>query len=126
MMSDLHSHPEAADLVDATIAFLTETLAPVVPAEHAFHLRVAVNVLSMVARELRSGAGDEAAHLARLAALGFADDADLASAARAGRLAEEVMPRVRAALLADAEARLRVANPRFAADFEAEQGDVSL
>jgi hypothetical protein len=126
MMSDLHSHPEAADLVDATIAFMTETLAPAVPAEHAFHLRVAVNVLSMVARELRCGAGDEAAHLTRLTALGFADDADLASAVREGRVAEEVMARVRVALLADAEARLRVANPRFAADYEAEQGDTSV
>jgi hypothetical protein len=117
-MSDLHSHPDAPHLLDATIEFLTDVLAPAVPAEHAFHLRVAVNALRMVRRELDGGDQDEAAHRTRLAALGFADDAELAAALRAGEVSADLMPRVRAGLLADAQARLRVANPRFVADYE--------
>ena len=116
-MSDLHSHPDAGELLDAAIAFLTDVLAPAVPAEHAFHLRVALNALGMVRRELEAGGDDEAAHRSRLGALGYADDAELAVALRAGEVPAELMPAVRACLLADAEARLRVANPRFVTDY---------
>ena len=119
-MTDLHSHPDAPHLLDATIEFLADVLAPAVPAEHAFHLRVAVNALRMVRRELAGGDEDEAAHRTRLAALGFADDAGLAAALRAGAVPADLMPQVRAGLLADAQARLRVANPRFVADYERE------
>jgi Domain of unknown function (DUF6285) len=119
-MSDLHAHPSAVELLDATIEFLTGVLAPAVPAEHTFHLRVAVNALGMVRRELELGGVDEAAHRQRLAALGFADDAELASALRAGDVADHLMPQVRAGLLADAEARLRVANPPFVANYESD------
>jgi hypothetical protein len=119
-MSELHSHPSAVELLDATIAFLTDVLAPAVPTEHAFHLRVALNALGMVRRELELGGGDEAEHRERLAALGFSDDAALAVALRAGEVAEDLLPWVHAALLADAEARLRVANPRFVAGYAAD------
>jgi Domain of unknown function (DUF6285) len=116
-MTDLHSHPDAGELLDATIEFLTDVLTPAVPAEHAFHLRVALNALGMVRRELGSG-DDEAAHRERLGALGYAEDAELAVALRAGDVPAGLMPAVRACLLADAQARLRVANPRFVADYE--------
>jgi uncharacterized protein DUF6285 len=112
---NLHSPPSAAELLDATIEFLGGLA---VPAEHAFHLRVAVNALHMVRRELESTVDDEAAHRARLAALGYADDAALAAALRAGEVPADRMHRVRASLLADAEARLRVANPRFVGAYE--------
>ena len=118
-MSDLHSHPDAGELLDATIEFLADVLTPAVPAEHAFHLRVAVNALRIVGRELRTGRDDEAAHRDRLAVLGYADDAALATALRAGEVPADLKPQVRAGLLADAEARLRVANPRFVADYDA-------
>jgi hypothetical protein len=116
-VSDLHSHPDAGELLDATIEFLTDVLAPAVPAEHVFHLRVALNALAMVRRELRAG-GDESEHRSRLGTLGYAKDAELATALRAGEVSVEQMPAVRACLLADAEARLRVANPRFVTDYE--------
>lgn len=121
-MSDLHSHPNAAELLDATIEFLTDVLTPAVPTEHAFQLRVAVNALGMLRRELQYGGADEAAHLSRLAAIGFADDAQLAAALRAGTVPADLMPQVRACLLADAEARLRVASPRFVADYDGVDG----
>jgi hypothetical protein len=120
--SELHSHPDAGELLDATIAFLGDVLTPAVPAEHAFHLRVAVNALRMVQREIADGGEGEAAHRERLAALGFADDAALATALRAGEVPADLMPQVRADLLADAQARLRVANPRFVADYDAAEG----
>ena len=117
-MSDLHSHPSAAELLDATIEFLTDAVTPTVPVEQAFHLRVALNALSMVRRELESPGDDDASHLRRLAAIGYADDAALAVALRAGEVPADRMPQVRASLLADAEARLLVVNPRFVADYE--------
>jgi hypothetical protein len=116
-MSDLHNYPDAGELLDAAIEFLTGLA---VADERAFHLRVAVNALGIVRRELRSAPDDEAAHRQRLAELGFTDDADLASALRAGQVPSSLLAPVRAALLADAEARLRVANPRFVAAYEAE------
>jgi hypothetical protein len=117
-MSEVHNHPTAAQLLDATIEFLTEVLAPAVPAEHAFHLRVALNSLGIVRRELKSGAEDDLAHRHRLAALGFAGDEQLARALRTGTVPEDQLPAVRASLLADVEARLRVANPRFIAEYD--------
>jgi hypothetical protein len=95
--SDLHTYPDAADLLDAAIEFLAGLA---VADEHAFHLRVALNALGIVRRELESGAEDEAAHRERLAELGFTDDADLASALRAGQVPSSLLAPVRAALLA--------------------------
>ena len=71
---------------------------------------------------IADGGEGEAAHRERLAALGFADDAALATALRAGEVPADLMPQVRADLLADAQARLRVANPRFVADYDAAEG----
>jgi hypothetical protein len=119
-VTNLHSHPTAAELLDATIEFLTDTVAPAIPVEQAFHLRVALNALGMVRRELESTVDDDAAHRHRLAAIGYADDAALAAALRAGEVPADRMPLVRASLLADAEARLRVANPRFATTYDAD------
>jgi hypothetical protein len=118
-VSDVHSHPNAAELLDATIEFLTDAITPAVPVEHAFHFRVALNALGMVRRELESTADDDAAHRSRLAAIGYADDAALAAALRAGEVPADRMPQVHASLLADAEARLWAVNPRFAADYDA-------
>ena len=50
-----------------------------------FEARVARNALRRVERELRLGPAIAAAHAARLRGLGFADDAALAAAIRAGR-----------------------------------------
>jgi hypothetical protein len=116
-MNEVHNYPSAAELLDATIEFLSEVLAPAVPAEHAFHLRVALNTLGIVRRELEVGTEDDVAHQRRMAELGFADDEQLARALRAGAVPDEQIPAVRASLLADVEARLRVANPRFVADY---------
>ena len=111
-MSDLFDHPTAAELLDATIGYLTETVQPLLPREQAYGFRVALAALAIVGRELRDGPAAEAAHAERLAALGFADDAALADGLRSGTIPDGELPAVRAALLADAEARLGVSDPR--------------
>jgi hypothetical protein len=76
-----------------------------------FHVRVAANVVAMVAREMVLGPDQEQAHTARLHGLGVSSDTELAAAIRAGTLdarADEVRAVVRAAV-AD---KLAVANPR--------------
>jgi hypothetical protein len=113
-VSDLHSHPTGPELLDAVLGYLTDTVRPLLPPEQAYPFRVALAALAIVGRELRSGPADEAAHAARLAGLGFADDAALAAALRSGEVPDDALPAVHAALLADAEARLRVTDPRLA------------
>ncbi|RAY11965.1 hypothetical protein DPM19_26805 [Actinomadura craniellae] len=114
-MTGLHGRPTLDELLEAVQEFLTEVIAPVTPAEHAYHLRVAVNVLAVARREAALGTEQEAEHTARLAALGFADDRELAAALRAGTVPPEAETGVREAVFADVLARLAVANPAYPA-----------
>ncbi len=111
-MTGLHGAPDAEELLAAVEEFLRDRLGPDVPDEHRFHLRVAVNVLGIVRRELALGPEQAAAHRDRLAALGVADDRELADRIRAG----EIPPGTRAAVLASVRDKLRVANPRYLDD----------
>jgi hypothetical protein len=77
-----------------------------------FEARVARNALGVVERELRFGAALAATHARRLSDLGFADDAALAAALRAGELDED-WDRVASALAASARDQLLVANPSY-------------
>ena len=54
-MSELHGRPTSEELLEAVREFLTDVLAPEVDPTHRFHLRVAVNVLDIVGREIRLG-----------------------------------------------------------------------
>ncbi len=78
-----------------------------------FHTRIAVNVLRMVERELTVGAEQSVAHGGRLAALGVADDVELAAAIRSGAL-DDRRDEVLAALRAAVADKLAVANPGYA------------
>jgi hypothetical protein len=109
----LHGRPTLDELLEAVQEFLTDLIESAVGPEHVYHLRVAVNVLGIVRREAALGAGQEAEHAARLAALGFAGDRDLAGAVRAGKIPPEAEADVRATVLADVLARLTVANPTY-------------
>lgn len=106
-----HGRPTAGELLDATLGYLRDDLAPRVEGPDRHMLRIAVRALEVVARELELGAVQEADHARRLAGLGFADDASLARAIRAGDLPDS--PGLRAALAADTADRLRVANPAW-------------
>ena len=111
-MSGLHGRPTAQELVEAVRELMEDrVLADGAPAG-AFPVRVAVNALRVVERELAAAGEDERRHRERLALLGYADDAELAAALRQGEVAPDALPAVRAAVLASVQDKLRVANPK--------------
>ena len=117
-MSWLYGRPTAAELVAAVADFLDNDVRSSIgpdgrladAAQVNFHARVAANVLRIVERELTD---DSAAEVTgRLADLGFAHEADLAAAIRAGTLddrAGDVLPTLRALV----RHRLAVAHPGY-------------
>lgn len=111
----LHDRPTRAELLQAVTEFLDEEVLAATTGVLRFHVRVAANVLRIVARELELGAQQEAEHRDRLARLGCRDDDDLAVGIRAGRFDdrfEEVLDAVRGSV----RAKLDVANPRYLSD----------
>lgn len=112
-MSDLHGIPTAAELVEAVREFLERDVMAAVDGRVQFHTRVAVNVLAMVERELAMGPSQRSAAADRLSELGFADEAGLAAAIRAGSL-DDRWDEVKAAVWASVRDRLAVANPEYA------------
>jgi hypothetical protein len=109
-MTGPHDAPDLDALLEAVVEFLRDELLGAVPEERRFHLRVAVNVLEIVRRELALGPEQERAHRERLRALGVADDAELARRIRAGELDPA---EVRAAILESIVDKLKVANPGY-------------
>ena len=77
-----------------------------------FHTRVAVNVLATVQREIELGPEQAAAHRARLDALGFADEGELAAAIRRGEV-DDRYDEIKAAVTATVTDKLKVANPKY-------------
>jgi hypothetical protein len=110
-----HDVPTAAELVESVREWLERDVLPATSGRIQFHSRVAVNVLAMVERELLLGAEQAAAHAAMLSRLDVADEAELASAIRDGRL-DWRDPAVRDAVRATVDAKLAVANPKYLAD----------
>jgi hypothetical protein len=80
----LHGRPTAAELVAAVAGFLENDIREATSGQVNFHAKVAANVLRIVERELLDTSHSEAR--AALAGLGFADEAGLAAAIRAGEL----------------------------------------
>jgi aminoglycoside phosphotransferase (APT) family kinase protein len=103
--------PTAEELTDAVREYV-ESLMEREEGASGFEARVARNALGIVERELRLGPSISAAHAARLAQLGYADDASLAAALRAGDL-DTTWRRVAPALAASARDQLLVANPSY-------------
>jgi uncharacterized protein DUF6285 len=109
-MSWMYGRPTAAELVAAVADFLDSDVRASTEGQVNFHARVAANVLRIVERELTD---DSAADVTgRLADLGFADEAQLAAAIRAGTLddrAADVLPALRMLV----RHRLAVAHPGY-------------
>ena len=78
-----HARPTAVELVAAVADFLDTQVRPSADGYLSFHVRVAANVLRIVARELDDPAPDTGRDA--LHSLGFADEATLAAAIRAGQ-----------------------------------------
>jgi Domain of unknown function (DUF6285) len=107
-----HDIPSATGLLDAVREFLESEVLPATEGRIRFHVRVAANVVGMVAREIVLGPGQAAAHARRLDTLGMGSDSELAAAIRSGALdwrADDVRAVVRATV-AD---KLAVANPAY-------------
>jgi len=113
-MTGLHGRPTAVELVTAVREYLHDRLLPGVAGSDIFYLRVAINALGMVEREL-SGAGD-AQPASGL--LGWAGDAELAATIRSGTVPADQYPNLAAALISDVTARLLVANPQYLAGYQ--------
>ena len=108
----LHDMPSAEQLVEAVREWLERDVLAGTTGRLQFHTRVAINVLSMVERELRDGVAQEAAHAERLALLGCVDDAELAQKIREGAL-DDRLAEVRELVRADVRDKLLVANPKY-------------
>lgn len=85
-MTAPHDLPDPLTLLEAVREFLAEQVEPRLEGQPRWHAKVAAHVLAVAERELRLGPEHAARHRARLERLGFADDAGLADAIRAGRL----------------------------------------
>jgi Domain of unknown function (DUF6285) len=110
----IHGRPTAAELVAAVAEFLEADVRESTTGQVNFHARVAANALRMVERELLDEGTDPRAALADL---GFADEAELAAAIRAGGLDERAGLReadVTACLRTLVRRRLAVAHPGYA------------
>ena len=107
-----HDSPTAEQLVESVREWMERDVLTSTSGRVQFHTRVAINVLAIVERELRLGAEHATAHAARLAALGCADDTDLAAQIRSGAL-DDRLPEVREAVWASVRDKLAVANPRY-------------
>jgi hypothetical protein len=108
----VHDRPSGRELVQAVREFLEGDVLASAEGRIRFHTRVAINALAIVEREMELGASHEGAHRARLAELGFADDAALATAIRDGRL-DGRHREVKEALVEAVRAKLDVANPPY-------------
>jgi hypothetical protein len=107
-----HDVPSTGELVEAVREWLQSDVLAATDGRLQYHTRVAINVLSIVERELALGATHEAAHLDRLRSLGVADDAALAAAIRAGDL-DDRLAEVRALVWESVRDKLAVANPKY-------------
>ena len=111
-MTEPHDAPSAAQLVEAVREWLERDVLAATDGRLRFHTRVAINMLSMVEREMELGSAMAAAHRRRLDRLGVADDAELAMRIRRGDL-DDRLDDVRDALRAAVTDKLRVANPTY-------------
>lgn len=107
-----HDVPSTGQLVESVREWLESDVLAATDGRLQFHTRVAINVLSIVERELALGAAQCAAHLDRLRALGVADDAALAAAIRSGQLDDRLIE-VRALVWQSVRDKLAVANPKY-------------
>jgi len=109
-LSVLHDRPHLHELVEAVREWVDDDVRHGTEGRLSFHARVATNALRMVERELAQGSGPAAAHAARLAGLGCADDADLAARIRSGAL-DDRSDELRQVVATSVHDKLLVANP---------------
>ena len=62
----MQDEPSPEELIKAVADFLRNDIAPQIGGHHAFKLRVSINALDLVARQLKLEQGSDAAEVARL------------------------------------------------------------
>jgi fructose 1,6-bisphosphatase len=107
-----HDAPSAGELIEAVREWIERDVLAATEGRLQYHARVAINVLSIVERELTLGESQHAAHADRLRVLGVGDDAALAAAIRSGEL-DDRMDEVRALVWQSVRDKLAVANPKY-------------
>jgi hypothetical protein len=65
----MQDEPTPAELIKAVADFLRDDIAPVISGHNAFKLRVSINALDLVTRQLTLEQGSDAAEVTRLAQL---------------------------------------------------------
>jgi hypothetical protein len=119
-MSGKHlGEPTAAQLIEAVAGYLENVAMPKLEGHPAFHGRVAINVLNIVAREITLGPAAAEAERTRAAAL-LSEDGDLETLRRklcarisAGEITLAT-PGLADHLLATAADRVRIEQPNYA------------
>ena len=111
MSDELYGVPSAAELVEAVVEFLEKDVAGELSGRRRFHLRVAVNALNIVKRQLDLNDPHAAVREQALSSVGFRSERELAEAIRAGEL--DGNPELRGALRTLVTARLQVNNPTY-------------
>ena len=108
---ELYGVPTAPELVEAVVEFLEKDVADEISGRRRFHLRVAVNALNIVRRQIELN--DQLAEVRRqaLASVGVDSERALAEEIREGRMdgRDELRPALRALVTA----RLQVNNPTY-------------
>jgi hypothetical protein len=107
-----HDRPSAAQLVESVREWLQNDVLGSTDGRLQYDIRVAINLLTIVERELALGAVHDAAHIERLQRLGVADDSDLCAAIRSGQL-DHRLDEVRALVWGSVRDKLAVANPKY-------------
>ncbi|HEX6874902.1 MAG TPA: DUF6285 domain-containing protein [Nocardioidaceae bacterium] len=107
-----YDEPRAGALVEAVREFLERDVLDATEGSVRFHVRVAVNALRIVERELAHAPVHAEEHHRRLHELGCGDDTELADLVRSHG-PEVDRSDLRAALTAMVRAKLTVANPGY-------------
>ena len=107
-----HDSPSTGELIESVREWLERDVLAATGGRLQYHTRVAINVLSIVERELAVGPAHDAAHRERLETLGVADDTELAAAIRSGALDDRI-DEVRALVWQSVRDKLAVANPKY-------------
>jgi len=109
----VYDRPTIDELLDAVSGFLRHELTTEDP-RSVYLAKVAANAVTIVRREMRLAPAERAAHRARLAVIGCADDGELAARIRDGTVSDDD-PNVLAAVRSSITAQVVVANPRYLA-----------
>lgn len=107
-----HDIPSAVALLRAVEDFLRGDVLGATEGRIAFHVRVAANVVAMVARQIELGPAQAAAHRAALGELGVDSEDALAEAIRSGAM-DDRLAEVRAVVEQTVKDKLAVANPDY-------------